>query len=107
AWDREEVKLSPEEKAAAQTMREQIRRLRCTDLKNHDIGGRSACHVLFVTSFPPISAAPVPRDAVEFASNNWQKLSVEFLQEERRYLQKNSGVNDWRGLLRFGPEKEP
>lgn len=99
-WDWADYPLTDPEKAITERLCQRVREVKSAELGTSGIGPRPAAHVLFVTSFPAITARTKP-DGKE-APIEWQTRSVELLQEERRKIQKR---DEWKGLLRFGPEE--
>ena len=99
-WDWADYPLSPEEKRETELLCQRVRAVERSKLEDTGSSSRPACYMLFVTSFPAITARTARQD--ETISLEWQTRSVELLQEERRKIQ---AEEDWKGLLRFGPEE--
>ncbi len=98
-WDWADYPRNEKERAVTERLRERVGAVKSTELGTSKIGPKLACHVLFVTSFPAITARTAQADE---SAVKWQTRSVELLQEERRKIQKS---DQWNVLLRFGPEE--
>lgn len=102
-WDKADSKLSEDDERAANSFREKVKVLQASKPSPRP-GAIPAYRLLYMTSFQPISSElDVATTLGNSFSVPWRGRSVEILQEERRAIQESES---WRGLLRFGPEKD-
>ncbi len=108
-WDQAESKLNDFEMQAAERFRraaEGLKPMAFQDLGRP--GDRPVYYALYLTSFFPMFSGSrdtsKEEDVAAKGRPTWQRRSVETLHEERRSFGQSE---HWRGLLRFGPEREP